>query len=332
MPQPKKFAGKEEALGDEHVCQHTEGRDATDQSSRTTEEIIRHASAKCKNCGVAEHSLSDEVAILFPMPPAPAAFAEADGVPPCVPEADMMAWKMKVQLTLQQSSLLALNLESACALLKGQSSKPISEKVEAQQGCLAVHQARDPIGLLWLLKGVMFKHNSKKHRAMSLITIFKPDLVSQSRSMSDSEHLEKFRTQLEVMKSAGGDICGHNGMMEDELTRAGVVPTAANGRKRGLQPGRRRPMRHCQDAHRDVTLCFDVQTHRRCPSEWVGQQCQWQYFHLGAFEGDQRPVAVHPCVRFEGPWNIATSLTRRIACRNVPVSLTSCHFQGETCT
>jgi hypothetical protein len=63
---------------------------------------------------------------------------------------------------------------------------------------------------------------------MSLIAIFKPDLVSQSRSMSDSEHLEKFRTQLDVMKSAGGDICSHNGMMEDELTRAGVVPTAAN--------------------------------------------------------------------------------------------------------
>jgi hypothetical protein len=63
---------------------------------------------------------------------------------------------------------------------------------------------------------------------MSLIAIFKPDLVSQSRSMSDSEYLEKFRTQLDVMKSAGGDICSHNGVMEDELARAGVVPTAAN--------------------------------------------------------------------------------------------------------
>jgi hypothetical protein len=160
--------------------------------------------------------------------PAPAAVAGADGVPPRVPEADMMAWKMKVQLTLQRSSLLASNLESVYALLKGQSSKPILEKVEAQQGYLAVHQARDPIGLLELLKGVMFNYNSKKCRAMSLIAIFKPDLVSQSRSLSDSEHLEKFRTQLDVMKSAGGDICSHNGMMEDELTRAGVVPTAAN--------------------------------------------------------------------------------------------------------
>jgi hypothetical protein len=46
--------------------------------------------------------------------------------------------------------------------------------------------------------------------------------------MSNSEHLERFRTQLDVMKSAGGDICVHNGMMEDELTRAGVVPTAAD--------------------------------------------------------------------------------------------------------
>jgi hypothetical protein len=53
---------------------------------------------------------------------------------------------------------------------------------------------------------------------LSLIAIFKPDLVSQSRHMSDSEHPEKFRTQLDVMKSACGDICNRNGMMEDELT------------------------------------------------------------------------------------------------------------------
>jgi hypothetical protein len=56
-----------------------------------------------------------------------------------------------------------------------------------------------------------------------------PDLVSQTRCVSDSEHLEKFRTQLEVMKSAGGDICNHNGMMEDKLVRAGVPPAAAAG-------------------------------------------------------------------------------------------------------
>jgi hypothetical protein len=73
----------------------------------------------------------------------------------------MMAWKMKVQLALQRSSLLASNLESACALLKGQSSKPILEKAEAQQGCLTVHQARDSSGLLELLKGVMFNCDSK---------------------------------------------------------------------------------------------------------------------------------------------------------------------------
>jgi hypothetical protein len=110
--------------------------------------IIQHASTKHKNDGDVERSLSDGVAIVFAMPPAPAAVAEADGEPPRVSEADMMAWKMKVQLALQRSSLLASNLQRACALVKGQSSKPITEKVEAQQGCTAVHQARDTIGLL----------------------------------------------------------------------------------------------------------------------------------------------------------------------------------------
>jgi hypothetical protein len=110
------------------------------------------------------------------------------------------------------------------ALIKGQSSKPILKKVEAKQGYATVHQARDPIDLLELIKGIMFNYNSKKYRAMSLIAIFKPDLVSQTRYMTDSEYLEKFWTQLDILKSAGGDICSHKGMTEDELTRASVAP------------------------------------------------------------------------------------------------------------
>ena len=45
-PRPKKFTGKEEGLGDEYVYQHTNGRDATDQYARTTEELIRYTSIK----------------------------------------------------------------------------------------------------------------------------------------------------------------------------------------------------------------------------------------------------------------------------------------------
>jgi hypothetical protein len=219
---PKKFTGKEEALGDEFVYQHTEGRDATDQYARTTEEIIRYSSTKYKNGGDVERSLADGTAILFPMPPTPVVVLPAVALP----EGDMMIWKMRVQQSLQRTSLLATNLESVYALIKGQCSKPILEKVEAMQGYSGVHQARDPIGLLGLIKGVMFNYNSKKYRATSLIDIFKPDLVSQTRFMSDSEYLEKFRTQLDVLKSAGGDVCNHHGMTEDELVRMNILPGA----------------------------------------------------------------------------------------------------------
>jgi hypothetical protein len=149
-----------------------------------------------------ERSLADGAAITFTMPPAPTA------VPPAAApaEGEMMVWKMRVQLSLQRASLLASNLESVYALIKGQSSKPILEKVEVQQGYAAFHQARDPIGLLELIKGVMFNYNSKKYRAMSLIAIFNPDLVSQTRYTTDSEYLEKFRTQLDILKLAGGHL------------------------------------------------------------------------------------------------------------------------------
>jgi hypothetical protein len=137
----------------------------------------------------------------------------------------MVIWKMKMklQLSLQRGSLLDSNLESAYALIKGQCSKPILEKVEGQQSYNTVHQDRDPIGLLGLIKSVMCNYNSRKYRPVALIDIIKPDLMSQSRSMSTSDYLEKFRTQLDVLKSAGGEICKHPGMVADELERLDVT-------------------------------------------------------------------------------------------------------------
>jgi NOL1/NOP2/fmu family ribosome biogenesis protein len=145
-------------------------------------------------------------------------------VPPLVVgDGEMSVWKMQTQIILQQMVLLEANMESAYSLIKGQCSKPILEKAEAQQGYAIVHGARYPIGLLELIKGVMFNYNSKRYRAMSILDIIKPDLVSQSRYMTESDYLEKFRTQLDVLRSAGGDLCTHAGMTIDELTRVEIT-------------------------------------------------------------------------------------------------------------
>jgi hypothetical protein len=223
QPPVKKFVGKEEGLGDEFVYHYTDGREATDQYARTTEEIVRYVSTKYKHGADVERSLADGVRLIVVMPPPPVGV----GTPPTVPETNMIVWKMRVQLSLQRSSLLDSNMESAYALIKGQCSKPILEKVEAQQNYNTVHQARDAIGLLELIKCVMFNYNSRKYRAMTLIDIMQPNMVSQTRYMSDSEYLEKFRTQLDVLKSAGGEVCLHPGMVLDELERngSGTPPT-----------------------------------------------------------------------------------------------------------
>ena len=36
--------------------------------------------------------------------------------------------------------------------------------------------------------------------------------------------MDRLRTQLDVLKSAGGDFCVHFGMVEDKLTSAGISP------------------------------------------------------------------------------------------------------------
>jgi hypothetical protein len=105
-------------------------------------------------------------------------------------ETEMVIWKMRVQLALQRMSFLDSNLESAYALIKGQCSKPILEKVEAQENYTDIHSRRDPIGLLQLIKGVMFNYSLQKVRAVTLIDIIQPNIVSQTRYMTDSKYLE----------------------------------------------------------------------------------------------------------------------------------------------
>jgi len=215
----QKFIGKETELGDEFVYQHTAGRDASDQYTRTTEEIIRYSSSKYKYGGDVERSLADGTLLVVPAPSAPIGV----GTPPVVSETDMVTWKLKMQMALQRSATLETNMESVYGLIRGQCSKPILEKVEAQQTYSQVHSARDPIRLLGLIQNVMFNYNSKQYRAMSIINIIKSDIVTQTRYMTASEYLEKFRTQLDVLKAAGGDLCDHPGMVTDELTSAGVT-------------------------------------------------------------------------------------------------------------
>ena len=144
----------------------------------------------------------------IPLPAAPATGA---------PDSEVQVWKMRTNMVLQREALLASNLKSAYALIKGQCSKPILEKVEAQADYAQVHQDHDPIRLLGLLKLVMFQYNSRKYRAMAIIEIIGATLVSQMRYMSDSEYLEKFRMKLSVLESAGGELTTHQGMVKDKL-------------------------------------------------------------------------------------------------------------------
>jgi hypothetical protein len=101
---------------------------------------------------------------------------------PGATDTDMALWKMRAALALQHSTLLDANLESAYALIRGQCGRGIQEKVEAQQSDFKMtHIDRDPIGLMALIKAVMFNYyNSRKYRAMAIVEIIKPSQPGQT--------------------------------------------------------------------------------------------------------------------------------------------------------
>ena len=221
-PAAKKFVGREEGLGDTFVYQITSGSDASDQYTKTTEEIIRFSATKYKNGGDLERTLTDGVLLTIVMPAPPT--ANPDG---SMPEGEMMMWKMEAGMVLARRQLLETNLTSAYALIQGQCSDTVLEKVRAQADFVGVHRDRDPIKLLGLIRSVMYQYDSRKHRMVAIIELTN-NMVSQSRHMSDSEYLEKFRTKLSVIESAGGTINLHSGAVDDELMKATVTTTTAS--------------------------------------------------------------------------------------------------------
>ena len=74
-------------------------------------------------------------------------------------------------MVLERRQLLETNVTSAYSPIQGQCSEAVQEKVRAQTDFVAVHPARDPIGLLRLVRSVMFQYDSRKHRAVAIIEL-----------------------------------------------------------------------------------------------------------------------------------------------------------------
>ena len=214
-PTTTRFVGKEEGLGAAFVYQAMVGSDASDQYTKTTEEIIRYATTKFTHGCDVEQSLTDGVLLDLPLPMAPTAIA-----PAVVPDAgELLLWKMQAQMVLAKRQTLQDNMKGAYALIQGQCSEAVLEKVRAQANYSTVQLARDPIGLLGLLRGVMYNYDSRKHRAVAIIEL--SGLLAeaaQARHQSDADYLDKFRTKLSVLVSAGGTgFFTHEGLLTDAL-------------------------------------------------------------------------------------------------------------------
>jgi len=193
-------------LGDEFVYHYTDGQLATNQYTLTTTEIIRYVGREYSNGTDLEQSLTDGTVVEIPLPDA----VDMSNV------SLALVYKIEATEVVKRRGTLNHNLKSVYLLIVGQCSPDILQKVKAQQGYLAVSQARDPIGLLALIRSVMFSYNSNKYRALSILETMDA-VATQTRNMSTADYMQQFRTQLDVLKAAGGDICLHPGMIEDEL-------------------------------------------------------------------------------------------------------------------
>ena len=98
------------------------------------------------------------------------------------------------------------NMEKTYALILGQCSKTIRDRIEAHEQWEPVNTSSNALGLLRLIRQSLYQRATRRHETHALIdaetTLMR---FRQSERMSNSDYLEKLRDLVEVYEHLGGE-------------------------------------------------------------------------------------------------------------------------------
>ena len=98
------------------------------------------------------------------------------------------------------------NMEKTYALILGQCSKTIRDRIEAHEQWESVNTSSNALGLLRLIRQSVYQRTTRRHETHALIdaetTLMR---FRQSERMSNSDYMEKLRDLVEVYEHLGGE-------------------------------------------------------------------------------------------------------------------------------
>lgn len=143
-------------------------------------------------------------------------------------------WEKQVNEHMKRGIILMENLETAYSLIYGQCSDALRAKLESRPNHAVIEGAADSIGLLKNIQTVTFQFQSQWYSPLALHEVKRCFyLFQQDRHMTCQQYQETFKNNVKVIKYCRGALSKDTGLVDAELTRAGL--THANAGQGQLQ-------------------------------------------------------------------------------------------------
>jgi hypothetical protein len=137
-------------------------------------------------------------------------------------------WKKQVNEHVKRCNMLAENLKTAYSLFYGQCSDALRAKLESWPDHIGIEGAADSIRLLENIRTVMFQFQSQGYGPLALHEAKRQFyLFSQDQHMTCQQYHKTFKNNIEVIKYCGGVMCNDAGLVDSELTLAGLTHGSA---------------------------------------------------------------------------------------------------------
>ena len=204
-PKGGRFKGKCKDL-EGIVCDTGLPNSQQDLFSRTTQEIAECAAREFKDGGDIRTTLTKQAFPKFKKPDPIKMLRDGDGKSTSTADpADLERHKLEAKTSHDEETALKRNLKRVFALILGQCSPTIRDRMEASPDWEAIDRDSDTLELLKLIqKSLCNQATTKKelHAQTEAETAF--HRFTQGRHMTNSDYLDKFKGLTEVWKHLGG--------------------------------------------------------------------------------------------------------------------------------
>ena len=194
--QQTQFTGIREELK-EHVYNTGIGRNNAKIFNKTTKAIAEYVAREYTAAGEFRNGLPEMTLPTLVAPSPPAATATV---------VELKIWEMDFKEYHKWLEERERNMEKSYALILGQFSKTIRDRIEAHKQWESVNSSSNALGLLCLIRQSLYQQATRRQERHALIeaevTLMQ---FRQSERMSNSDYLEKLQDLVEVYEHLSGE-------------------------------------------------------------------------------------------------------------------------------